>query len=186
MKLHPQLKMDITNVAVITTAYLLISWFITLYNQSIVISPFSLGPSERNNLLINFLINTMIGLIAGLSGGSLLVWVNNRIFRRSSFRYAVLTTGFGYICIFLFITTLVSVLTALLVADGSHIFGNIIKTIVVSYTNPTVIVYFFMWGMITLFTLFYLQINDNSTIHSNYNGWVQNLDRQIKARLGMM
>ncbi len=31
-----------------------------------------------------------------------------------------------------------------------------------------------------------LQINDKSTIHSNYNGWVQNLDRQIKARLGMM
>ena len=29
-------------------------------------------------------------------------------------------------------------------------------------------------------------INKNSTIHSNYNGWVQNLDRAIKAQLNTL
>ncbi|MFC2124186.1 adenylate/guanylate cyclase domain-containing protein [Bacteroidota bacterium] len=152
--------MDITNVAVITLAYLMISWFITIYNHSIILSNFSLGPSEQNNFTINFLINTLIGFIAGVSGGALLVTVNNKIFRKRSFRYAMLTTASGYVLIFLFITTLVSVITAILIADDSSTFGNIMKIVFLNFTNPTIIVYFFMWGTITLFTLFYLQIND--------------------------
>jgi adenylate cyclase len=108
MKFSPQLKMNIGKVAVITACYILFNLFIAFYNIAMYNSPFSLGPSELFDGTSHIEINLLVGLIAGIFGGATLVLVNGQLFRRKSFRFAMLTTAGAYILIFVIITVFVT------------------------------------------------------------------------------
>jgi adenylate cyclase len=160
MKLSRQLKINLGKVAIITIGYVLLNIFIFFFIYSIINSPYSLGPSPQFNVSAYFLTAILIGLIAGLLGGVLLVWVNSQLFRRRSFKFAMLTTLIAYVLIFL----LVSLVATLAMLIGEYgllgISFDSMKTTLRFVLNPTLIINFILWGTITLFTLFLLQVND--------------------------
>ncbi len=87
MTLSPQVKLNIRRVAIITASYVLISLQITFYNDALLRSPFGMGPSPEYQFRTVLLINILMGIIAGVLGGSVLVTVNGRLFRKRSFRF---------------------------------------------------------------------------------------------------
>jgi adenylate cyclase len=152
--------MNLSKVAMITTGYVLLNIFIFFSNYTVITSPYSLGPSPQFNVSAYFLTTLLIGLIAGLLGGVLLVWVNNKLFRRRSFKFAMLTTLIAYVSIFVFVSLVASL--AMLIGDSglSGISFDSMKTTLGITLNPTLITDFILWGTITLFTLFLLQVSD--------------------------
>ena len=92
MNLSPQLRIDITKIAVITICYILINIFIAFHNQGVYVSPLILGVSETYDFIAFLVISVLIGLLIGLLGGSVLVFVNYKLFQNKSFCFASFTT----------------------------------------------------------------------------------------------
>ncbi len=152
--------MDINKVAAITIGYIIINVFFFFFNYALINSPYSLGPTPQFSVGSYLPTNLLIGLIAGVLGGTLLVSVNGHLFRRRSFKFAMLVTFIAYILIFVLVT-LVATFANLI---GEHgLLGMSIDTIRIAFglvLDLTLITYFILWGAITLFTLFLLQVND--------------------------
>ena len=160
MRLSPQLRMDIGKVAVITVFFLLINFYLAFHNLTILNSPFSLGPSPSYDFRIMLLVATIIGLIAGIVGGTVLVFINGRYFRKKSFRYAMLSTAMYYTMIFIFITVLVNTIIARIELGASGSAKEITAIVLDLIFDMVTLAYFILWGTITLLTLFFLQVND--------------------------
>ena len=160
MKLSRQLKMNLNKVAVITVGYILINIFIFFFNYALINSPYSLGPSPLFNFKSYFLANILVGLIAGVLGGVILVSVNSQLFRRRSFKFAMLTTLTAYVLIFVLVNV-VTIFTTVLAEQGfSGVSFDALKTTSGFILNPTLITTFILWGAITLLTVFLLEVND--------------------------
>ena len=99
-------------------------------------------------------------MIAGVLGGVLLVSVNSQLFRRRSFKFAMITTLLAYVLIFLLVTFVATFVNLL----GEHglqgISYDTIKIALGFVFDWTLITYFILWGVIILSTLFLLQVND--------------------------
>ena len=160
MKISPQLKMNLSKVALITVAYILIHIFIFFFNYALLNSPYSLGPSSLFNVKKVFQINILIGLVAGFLGGILLVSVNSQLFRRRSFRFAMLTTLTAYVLIFILLAFVSSFANVFAEKGISGVSFDAISKDFGIIINATFITTFILWGVIILFTLFLLQVND--------------------------
>jgi len=160
MKLHPQFKMDLNKVVVITCAYLLISWFFAFYNQAAITSIYSLGPTPQNDIKISFVASTVAGLLAGILGGTVMVVVNNRVFRRKSYGYALMATTLAFTVVFVFITIAMSVLMAWLELGDKVTFSAMTSHASSSIFSVWTVIYFVQWAVIMLLTLFFLQVSD--------------------------
>jgi len=153
-------KGDSRAVATITLAYLLINWFVTFYNEAIWGASFSLGPAPGNNVWVNFGVNTLTGLLAGFFGGTLFVWMHRTVFRRNSFQVALTYTVLAFIGIFILVTMITS--SFFLYFESGGVFNGpaFLSQAVVRIFTPLVLIYFVLWLVISLFTIFMLQIND--------------------------
>lgn len=152
--------MNIQKVALIALGYTIINLFIFLFHYVIINSPYSLGPSLEFNVKYHFLTNLLIGLIAGILGGILLVFVNSQYFRKRSFKYAMFTTLIAYIIIFIFVTFLAIFVNLIAINGIQGITSEKIDITLGLIFDLTLIVYFILWGIITISTLFLLQVND--------------------------
>ena len=160
MKNTPELKSNIYKVSVITVAYVIFSWLLFLYSHTFLTSTWSLGIVENYNVWYYLLSNTLIGIIAGVFGGMMMVYVNGSLFRKKSFRFAMLTTLTGYSSIFIFISIVVPSFMILLKVN---VFGDMTMTfteILASILSLMALSNYLLWGMVVLLTLFFLQIND--------------------------
>lgn len=160
MKYSPQLKMDISKVVFITACYVLLNLFIAFFSIAMIHSPYSLGASELFEIKTHLGISVLVGLIAGVCGGAMLVLVNGKVFRRKSFRFAMLTTAAAYVLIFVVITGVVTSIYIWTELGDQLVFSDSLTFAITLVINPIIIVYFIMWGVITLLTLFLLQVND--------------------------
>ena len=106
MKLRPQLRSDIKKVLWITIAFILIDWFLTFYTDAIIETEYTLGPSDLYSLDLNLFINTLTGLVAGILGGSVLVYVQGQFFRKRSYGYALKATFVSYSLVFVIVTVI--------------------------------------------------------------------------------
>ena len=102
----------------------------------------------------------LVGIIAGVLGGILLVSVNSHLFRRRSFKFAMLTTLFAYILIFILVTTIATFANLLGVNGFRGVSYDLIIDSFVLVFDSILLTYFILWGVITLSTLFLLQVND--------------------------
>jgi len=160
MKLSRQLKINLNKVAVITVGYILINIFIFFFNYALINSPYSLGPSSLFSFRSYFLSNILVGLISGILGGIILVSVNSQLFRKRSFKFAMLTTLTAYVLVFVLINVITTFTNVLAEQGFSGVSFEAIKTASAFILNPTLITTFILWGAITLLTLFLLQVND--------------------------
>jgi adenylate cyclase len=160
MKLSPQLKMNIRNTAVITICLTLFNLFIALYNGAMITSPFSAGPSEIFDFKFHVIANLLSGLGIGILGGAALIPVNKLLFRRKSFRFALLTTASAYTLFFVVVTFSITSSNVYRDLGDKALSMEGLKYGLNLVLDPVTIVYFIMWGAITLLTLFFLQVND--------------------------
>ncbi len=161
MKISPQLKMDLNKVALITIGYVILTVFLFFFNYALIHSPYSLGPSEQFGVRTYLLENLFVGLVTGVLGGILLVSVNNQLFRRRSFKFAMLTTLMAYMLIYLLVV--ISTTIVYMLAEYG-LKGMSIDSIKINlgavFATKMIITYFILFGAIIFFTLFLLQVND--------------------------
>lgn len=160
MKISRQFKTKFHKVAIITLAYVIISLFLFFFNYALINSPYSLGPSPLFNVKSYLLTNILIGIIAGVLGGILLVSVNSHLFRRRSFKFAMLTTILAYVMIFLLVTTIATLVNLFAIHEEQEVSFELLISSLVLVFDSTLMTYFILWGAITLSTLFLLQVND--------------------------
>lgn len=160
MQISPRLRMNITKVAVITISYVFVSFFIAFFNHAILKSPLVLEVSELYNFKVYLLINIIIGLIAGMLGGLILVWVNSKIFRKKSFKFSLLATAIAFVLIFTTVSIIGLGITIYDQLGSEATFEEVITRYFELILIPTTFTLFVFWFTITLFTLFLLQVND--------------------------
>ncbi len=160
MRLSPQARIDLTKVATITVAYLVFTLFLAFYDHVMIISTTDGQPPARYNLALNVALHLLSGLVAGLLGGSLLVRNNKRIFRRYSLGRALLATLLLYVSVYIVVSVLISTLTGYARIEGSPTLKAIAAGAWTNLSQPAQIIYFVMWGFITVLTLFLLQVHD--------------------------
>ena len=160
MRLSEQLKINMRKVALITIGYVLINIHNFFYNYALIHSPYSLGPSSKFLPEAGFITNIIIGSVTGLLVGILLVWVNSQLFRKKSFKFAMLTTFGAYVLIFI-LALLIGAFFLIFIEYGIQgvsleSMGNNLKP----FFGISGASFFVMWGAIILFTLFLLQVSD--------------------------
>ena len=153
--------MDINKVALITLGYLLINIFIFFFNIALLNSPYSLGPSEEFSAQTYLFTNLFTGVIVGVLVGILLVSINNQLFRKRSFKFAMLTTLIAYVLIFLLVTV-GSTSIYIIVEEGLQgiSYDIIIFELGNVFGSTLIIPFFILYGATILITLFLLQVND--------------------------
>lgn len=160
MRITPQFRMNIQKVGVITIFYVLIDIFTSFFSRAILNSPFSLGPSEEFVFKNHLMINIIAGIVAGLLGGSMLVTVNSKVFRKKSFGFALRVTAASFIVIFLIVAVMIGVMNKALSLGPEASFNEILISGLAILKDEALIMYFVLWFGITMFTLFLLQVND--------------------------
>ena len=160
MTLSPQLKMNISKVAVITVCYVLISVFIAVLNKAIIYSPFTNGPSGIYDFHMAIRTSVMGGFLAGVLGGTGLVLINSTLFRKRSFRFALLATASVYVSVFILIAIFFIGVTISSELGPAAPRSEYLKLGTERLLDLNLLSYFIMWGVISLFTLFMLQVND--------------------------
>jgi len=160
MRISPRLKADISKVILITIAFVLLNWFFTFYNDGLVYSGYSRGPTQLYNLKVMLLLNTVTGLIAGCIGGSAIVFVNNRYFRKKSYGYALMATFVAYSIVFIIVTLVMGILSARVNLGPALSFGEYYQGSTMYMFSKMALVYYMFWGTATLFIVLFLQISD--------------------------
>jgi len=145
---------------IITIGYVLMNILITYYNDTILNSRQSLGPSDNYYFFYTMRSNLVVGLLGGLLGGSALIYINNSLFRKKSFRYALLFTGFSYTVIFIVVSIIIGVISVIPAMEGNMSFTDFVPSVYKMMQSFTLITSYLLWGVITMFTLFLLQVND--------------------------
>lgn len=158
MKIPKQLRLVIGKVLVITLGYVLINLLLYYLNYALIHSSYSLGPSDLFDTESYLFINILVGVMAGLLGGTSLVIVNGRYFRKRTFRFAMLTTAISYVTVFL----IVNVVTILFSVKSQYEIINfsLFESELALAFDSLFLANFILWGVISLFTLFLIQVND--------------------------
>ena len=160
MGLTPSQKLSIKKVLFISVSYTLISVFIAYFNHEMLVSQFSLGPTNIYQFKSYLLGSIVIGFVAGSLGGAALVIVNSRLFRKKSFSFALLSTGVSYIIVFVIVIFCSAAFQTLLQYGNSFEFVQYFELLNTIIFDGTMMTNFILWWVITLFTLFLLQVND--------------------------
>ena len=152
--------MLVQKVMAITVVYILVNVFLFFFTSNLIHSPYTLGPSKLFDARSFFITNILVGLIAGILGGSSLVIVNGRYFRKRSFGFALLMTAVSYVTVFL-IVNVIAILLNLHMHEltPTEYFERFSGELLRAF-NGLFLINFILWGFITLFTLFMIQVND--------------------------
>ncbi len=159
MSLSPQQKMNINKVLVITLGFVLINVFIALLINSAITSSYSLGPSPIYSLVNYIWLSALVGLLAGSLGGIALISINKYYFRKKSFRYAMGVAALLYSSVFILVNVVNTIISTNLRMDNPGL-KDILEVWMDISLNPLTLIIYFMWWVISIFTLFLLQMSD--------------------------
>ena len=161
MSFSPQIKMNIKTVIITMTSWTLVGVFVVFYNNSLLSTPYlSLGPSKIYQFKVQLGIWSLISSLGGLIAGTFLVVINRKVFRKKSFRYALISTVCSYMLLFVVLMSLYLSIRSY-VALGDEASPNSVLILAIEMTTKFYpLVHFILWGFVTLSTLFMLQIND--------------------------
>ncbi|QNL48375.1 adenylate/guanylate cyclase domain-containing protein [Olivibacter sp. SDN3] len=101
--------LKIKQLGAIIISWLIIGFFIAVYDYLVLHTHVSMGPAANYSFLISILRNMGAGLIGGLLGGSILVFYVNEKFNDKPYGYTILIVGTCFIFIILLITLIMGV-----------------------------------------------------------------------------
>lgn len=157
--MKPQLRMDFQKVVTITLAYIVVNVFMAILVHAILSSSYSIGPSAEYSFTSYLGLSVIIGSIAGIMGGVVMVKINKSLFRKRSFSVALMITAVVFILVFFIVNLVSSIVTANLTLTDPTSEQVKSKSFELMF-NPLTLAILAQWGMITLFTLFILQVSD--------------------------
>ena len=160
MRISPRVRMEMGKVIWITIFFVLINIFLVLHNEVILNSRFSLGPSDAYSFKIHLISNIIAGFCSGILGGALLVFVNSRLFRKRSFGSAMTITAVGFVMVFFLVTVVTFFPNHTRAIDVNGSIVDKLWALIEYSVDQTVLVYFIFWGIITMLTMFFLQVSD--------------------------
>tara|TARA_B100000809_G_scaffold9521_1_gene9020 strand:+ start:4725 stop:5780 length:1056 start_codon:yes stop_codon:yes gene_type:complete len=135
--------------------------FIVFYNNTLLNTPYlSIGPSKIYKLNVQLLIWSFISALGGLIAGSFLVYTNSKVFRKKSFIYALITTLYSYVILFIFLMSAYLTIRSYSALGENANLKSVLTLALSMAQNIYPFVQFILWGGITLLTLFMLQMND--------------------------
>ena len=143
----------------ITIGFIVINTFTAMFIDSTLSSTYSLGPSNTYNFVAYIALSLLVGLIAGGLGGIGLVVVNNYIFRKKSFGFGLASTAIFFVIVFGIVNTINAIVIANLTLDNPSI-SEIIAASGDFMLNSLTLIIFLLWGVVSVFSLFLLQVND--------------------------
>ncbi len=142
-------------------AWSLVGVFIVFYNNSLINTPYlSLGPSDIYQFKVQLGIWGLISPLGGLIAGTFLVIINRKVFRKKSFRYALITTVYSYTLLFLALMCLYLAIRSYIALGDAATPDAMLNLALEMTKNYYPFVLFIVWGFVTLSTLFMLQVND--------------------------
>lgn len=142
-------------------SWTLIGVFIVFYNNTLLNTPFlSQGPSDIYELKVQFGIWTFISATGGLFAGLFLVNINRRVFRKKSYGYALVTTIYSYSILFIVLMGVYLIFRSHIALGESSTIKSAFNLSISMAQKFYPVVQFILWGIITLLTLFFLQMND--------------------------
>jgi adenylate cyclase len=153
------LRMNFYKVLIITFAFTVVNVFIAFLIDAAINSVYSAGPSEVYDFSSYSWLSVVVGIASGILGGIALVSINTYMFRKRSFGFALATTAFYYLVVFLVVNIINSVITAKLSLDDPGL-TEIMGVAEALLLNRFTLMILTMWGIISLFTLFLLQVSD--------------------------
>ena len=159
MSFSPRFRMDVKKVMAITIGFIVINTFTALLIDATLSSNYSLGPSKTYSFPTYIALSVLVGLIAGALGGIGLVVVNNYIFRKKSFGFGLASTAIFFVIVFGIVNIINSIVIANLTLDNPSI-GEIIAASGDFLLNSLTLIIFLLWGIVSVFSLFLLQVND--------------------------
>jgi adenylate cyclase len=158
---NPQLKINLKVIFSIMIAWTLVGVFIVFYNNTLLNTPYlSIGPSKIYKLNVQLLIWSFISALGGLIAGSFLVYINSKIFRKKSFRYALITTLYSYVILFIVLMFVYLTIRAFIAIENEATIKSVLDLALKMAQKFYPFVQFILWGAVTLLTLFVLQMND--------------------------
>jgi adenylate cyclase len=161
MLFTPQIKMNIRAVIITMITWSIVGIFVVCYNNSLLSTPYlSLGPSKIYQFKIQLGIWSFISSLGGLISGTFLVEINRKLFRKKSFRYALITTVYSYMLLFIVLMSIYLSIRAYLALGQEATINLLLRLAIEMTSNAYPLVHFILWGFVTLSTLFMLQIND--------------------------
>ena len=159
MRFSPRFRMDVKKVMAVTIGFIVINTFTALLIDATLSSNYSLGPSKTYSFPTYIALSVLVGLIAGALGGIGLVVVNNYIFRKKSFGYGLASTAIFFVIVFGIVNTINAIVIANLTLDNPSI-SEIIAASGEFMLNSLTLIIFLLWGIVSVFSLFLLQVND--------------------------
>lgn len=155
----PKLRMDLMKVVTITVSYMMINVFSAILIDAAINSNYSGGPSAHYGFVNYLALSLMVGFIAGVLGGSAMVALNNRILSRRSYGYSLVITAAVYTLVFIVVNVINTIVMVAITPSLSGLEGanKVIRDLTF---NQLTLVIFFFWGVITMLTMFMLQVND--------------------------
>jgi adenylate cyclase len=108
MKQRTQLKLN--QLTVILLAWLMVGFFMSLYDHLVLHTNNSLGSSQEYSFPVSLAMNLGSALFGALVGGSLLVFYVNVRFQDKSYGYTVLAVCIGFIVVILCIVILLGLI----------------------------------------------------------------------------
>lgn len=160
MQINPRFRSDLIKVMVITICYVLINIYFSFYNDSLITSGYVAGTTDSYDGPTVWLINALTGILAGVLGGTALVKVNGSYFRKKSFGYAMRATFISYVLVFIAVFLFGSFISLFSIEGATLTISNYLQSMFFFAMSKMAIAYFIFWGVISVFTLFFLQIND--------------------------
>ncbi len=156
-----RLKIQLRRLLTIIVAWLSVGVLITLYDWFLLQSHLSSGPAAEYDFITNFTFNVAAALMGSVFGGIFLVFFVNERLKNRPYGYTLLAVGAAFAAIVAFITFFLGLFFTKLLS-GYWPFQNDIGTEqFISYVFNTVhIKNLIVWGIVTLFTQFFLQVND--------------------------
>src|SRR3990170_6066082 len=103
------MKLKLRQLAVITVAWLIVGFIISIYDHLVLLTNNSLGPSPEYSFSFSVFMNMGSALIGSLLGGSFLVFYINVKYQEKPYGYTIVAVSASFLLIIAFITLVMGV-----------------------------------------------------------------------------
>jgi adenylate cyclase len=157
MTRRTQLKLN--QLRVIIGAWIIVAFFITLYDHFLLRTNISLGPSPEYSFWLSAIRTMLQALVGGLLGGSLLVFYINVKYQDKPYAYTILAVTLFFIMVVLVIS-LIAAMVLIPLRTGEPFYAPASRTAFQEFIrDPYPIKSAIVWYFIVIITQLMLQVN---------------------------
>lgn len=153
------LQMKLRQMAIIIAMWMIVGFFMTVYEHLVLLTHNSAGPSEQYSFLISVYRNVGAGLIGGLLGGSVLVFYVNVRYQDKPYVYTIAAVSLVFLVV-VGVITIVMGMTIVPARTGQPLFhAETQKALLNFLSDPSPLKACIAWSFIVAITQLFLQVS---------------------------